>query len=178
MRADLPLEFRVSRQTVASLRNLCETEKVQGASNLLKEDLVMFCLDNIDRKVLEDFCASQEDIYFVENMAKAIKWASNPKIVRLDPESDYTMVNAVFTLRRSDGYEEYSVRFVNETTDDIATSCQCMDFREKGYFCSHQMSVLARCLSLGLFSLDQWTGPMTPEGEDLILANVFRKRRK
>jgi hypothetical protein len=35
-----------------------------------------------------------------------------------------------------------------------------------------------RCLANGLFTLDQWAGPMTQEGEDLILANVFRKRRR
>jgi hypothetical protein len=40
------------------------------------------------------------------------------------------------------------------------------------------MSVLVKCLALGLFSLDQWTGPMTSEGEDLVLANVFRKRKR
>jgi hypothetical protein len=88
------------------------------------------------------------------------------------------MVNAVFTMRRSDGYEEYHVRFVNHTTDDIETACECVDFREKRYFCIHQMAVLVRCLSEGLFTLDQWAGPMTPESEDLILANVFRRRRK
>jgi len=178
MESDLPLEPRVARLTVASLRNLCEAQKVPGASNLLKEDLVKFCLKNIDKKDMEDFCSAQEDIYFVENMARAIKWAAGSKIVRLDPKSDYTLVNGVFTLRRSDGYEVYKIRFVNQTTDDIATSCECMDSREKGYFCGHQMAVLVRCLSLGLFSLDQWTGPMTPEGEDLLLANVFRKRKR
>ena len=135
-------------------------------------------MKNIDKKDMEDFCSAQEDIYFVENMARAIKWAAGSKIVRLDPKSDYTLVNGVFTLRRSDGYEVYKIRFVNQTTDDIATSCECMDSREKGYFCGHQMAVLVRCLSLGLFSLDQWTGPMTPEGEDLLLANVFRKRKR
>jgi len=178
MGSDLPLESRVSRQTVASLRNLCETQKVPGASNLLKEELVSYCMKNIERKVLEDFCAAQEDIYFVENMAKAIKWAAGSKIVRLDPKSDYTLVNGVFNLRRSDGYEVYKIRFVNQTTQDIATSCECVDSREKGYFCGHQMSVLVKCLALGLFSLDQWTGPMTSEGEDLVLANVFRKRKR
>ncbi|OGS56870.1 MAG: hypothetical protein A3K60_01580 [Euryarchaeota archaeon RBG_19FT_COMBO_56_21] len=178
MGSNLPLESRVARLTVASLRNLCEAQKVPGASSLLKEELITFCMKNIDRKELEGFCSAQEDIYFVENMAKAIKWAASSKIVRLDPKSDYTLVNGVFTLRRSDGYEEYNIRFVNQTTDDIATSCECVDFREKGYFCGHQMSVLIRCFSLGLFSLDQWTGPMTPEGEDLVLAGVFRKRRR
>lgn len=178
MGSDLPLELRVSRLTVASLRNLCDAQKVPGASNLLKEELVEFCLKHIDREELEDFCAAQEDIYFVENMAKAIKWAASGKIVRVDPKSDYTMVNGVFTLRRSDGYEVYNIRFVNETTDDIATSCECVDSREKGYFCGHQMAVLVKCLSAGMFTLDQWTGPMTPEGEDLVLANVFRKRKR
>jgi hypothetical protein len=178
MESKLPLKFRLSRLTVASLRNLCDTNRVAGASNLLKEDLVKFVHDNFDKSDLEDFCAAQEDIYFVEGMAKAIKWAASRKIVDLDPKSDHTMVNAVFTLRRSDGYEVYNIRFVNQTTDDVATSCECVDAREKGYFCSHQMSVLVRCLADGLFTLDQWAGPMSREGEDLILANVLRKRRR
>jgi len=177
METKLPLEFRLSRLTVASLRNLCDTNRVAGASNLLKDDLVEFVLKSFDRSTLEDFCAAQEDIYFVEGMAKAIKWATNRRIVDVDPKSDYMMVNAVFTLRRSDGYEVYGIRFVNQTTDDVATSCECVDAREKGYFCPHQMAVLVRCLADGLFSLDQWSGPMSQEGEDLILANVFRKRR-
>jgi hypothetical protein len=171
------LEFRLSRLTVQSLRNLCDAQNIQGGSNLLKEDLIDFVQKNISKKVLDEFCTTQEEIYFVENMAKAIKWAASSKIVSLDPESDYTLVNAVFTLRRSDGYEVYNIRFVNQTTDDIATSCECMDFREKAYFCPHQMAVLVRCLAEELFTLDQWTGPMTAEAEDLILANVFRRRR-
>ena len=177
MEKKLPLEFRLSRLTVASLRNLCDANRIAGASNLLKEDLVRFVLDNFDKSALNDFCAAQEEIYFVEGMAKAIKWASSRKIVDIDPKSDYTMVNGVFTLRRSDGYEVYNIRFVNQTTEDVATSCECVDAREKLYFCPHQMSVLVRCLTEGLFTLDQWAGPMSPEGEDLILANVFRKRR-
>jgi hypothetical protein len=178
MARDMPLEFRLSRLTVNSLRNLCDTHNVQGASNLLKEDLVEFVKASFDKRTLEDFCAAQEEIYFVENMAKAIKWSASRKVVSVDPESDYTMVNAIFTMRRSDGYEVYNVRFVNQTTDDVATSCECVDSREKGYFCPHQMSVLVRCLADDLFPLDQWAGPMTPEAEDLILANVFRKKRK
>lgn len=177
MENTLPLEFRLSRLTVASLRNLCDTNRISGASNLLKEDLVRFVQDNFDKSALEDFCTAQEDIYFVEGMAKAIKWAASRKIIDIDPKSDYTMVNAIFTLRRSDGYEVYNIRFVNQTTDDVATSCECVDAREKGYFCPHQMSALVRCLADGVFTLDQWAGPMTQEGEDLILANVFRKRR-
>ena len=178
MESELPLGFRLSRLTVASLRNLCDTNRVAGASNLLKEDLVEFVLDNFEKTDLEEFCAAQEDIYFVESMAKAIKWAANRRIVDIDPKSDYAIVNAVFTLRRSDGYEVYKIRFVNQTTDDAATSCECVDAREKGYFCPHQMAVLVRCLADGMFTLDQWAGPMTPEAEDLILANVFRKRRR
>jgi hypothetical protein len=171
------LKFRLSRLTVSSLRNLCDVEDVPGASNLLKDDLVEFVTKNIDRKVLEDFCTAQEDIYFVENMARAIKWAASRKIVQLDPESDPTLVNGLFTLRRSDGYEVYNIRFVNQTTDDIATSCECVDFREKGYFCPHQMAVLVRCLADGVFKLERWSGPMTSEAEDLIQANVLRRRR-
>lgn len=177
MASDLPLEFRLSRLTVESLRNLCDAQSVSGASNLLKEQLIEFVLRNIKKRAIEDFCSAQEEIYFVENMAKAIKWAASRKIVDMDPDSDYTLVNAVFTLRRSDGYEVFNVRFVNQTTDDVATSCECTDFREKGYFCPHQMTVLVRCLMDDLFTLDQWSGPMTAEAEDLILANVFRKRR-
>ena len=177
MEDELPLEFRLSRLTVYSLRNLCDSRRVPGASNLLKDDLVKFVLKSFGRSELEEFCSQQEEIYFVENMAKAIKWAANRRIVDVDPESDHTMVDAVFTLRRSDGYEVYNIRFVNQTTEDVATSCECIDAREKGHFCPHQMSVLVRCLADGLFSLDQWTGPMTPEAEDLILANVFRKKR-
>jgi hypothetical protein len=177
MASDLTLEFRLSRLTVESLRNLCDAQNVAGASNLLKEQLIEFVRRNVGKKVIEDFCAAQEEIYFVENMAKAIKWAASRKIVDMDPDSDCTLVNAVFTLRRSDGYEVYNVRFVNQTTDDVETLCECTDFREKGYFCPHQMTVLVRCLMDELFTLDQWMGPMTPEAEDLILANVFRKRR-
>ena len=177
MPSSVPLEFRLSRLTVASLRNLCDAQNVPGGSSLLKDELVEFVRKSMDRKVLVEFCTAQEDIYFVENMAKALKWAAGRKIVELDPESDHTLVNGVFTLRRSDGYEVYNIRFVNQTTDDIATSCECVDFREKGYFCSHQMAVLVRCLAEGLFDLDQWAGPMTPEAEDLILANVLRRRR-
>jgi len=177
MQGHLPLELRLSRLTVASLRNLCEAQKVPGASNLKKEDLVDFVMENVKRRVLEDFCSAQEDIYFIENMAKAIKWAPSRRIVSLDPESDDRMVNAVFTMKRSDGYEVYNIRFVNHTTDDVATSCECVDAREKGYFCPHQMAVLVRSLGEGIFSLDEWAGPMTPEAEDLILANVFRKKR-
>jgi hypothetical protein len=178
MQSDLPLQVRLSRLTVYTLRNLCDTNRVAGASNLLKDDLVKFVFDSFDKSTLEDFCAAQEDIYFVEGMAKAIKWAASRKIVDLDPKSDYSMVNAIFTLRRSDGYEVYNIRFVNQTTDDVGTSCECVDARDKGYFCPHQMAVLVRCLANGLFTLDQWAGPMTQEGEDLILANVFRKRRR
>ncbi len=177
MVCDLPLEFRMSRLTVESLRNLCDAQNVSGASNLLKEQLIEFVRRSIGTRAVEDFCTAQEEIYFVENMAKAIKWAASRKIVDMDSDSDYTLVNAVFNLRRSDGYEEYKVRFVNQTTDDVATSCECTDFREKGYFCPHQMTVLVRSLMDDLFTLDQWTGPMTAEAEDLILANVFRKRR-
>lgn len=177
MASDLPLKFRLSRLTVESLRNLCDSQNVAGGWNLLKEQLVDFVQANIGRRTLEDFCRAQEDIYFVEGMAKAIKWSASKKIVDLDPDSDHTLVNAVFTMRRSDGWEVYNVRFVNQTTDDIATSCECVDFRDKGYFCPHQMTVLVRCLAEGLFALDQWTGPMTPEAEDLILANVFRRKR-
>ncbi len=178
MPESLPLEFRLSRLTVNSLRNLCDTHSVPGASSLLKEQLIEFVRDNFDEKTLLDFCSAQEEIYFVENMAKAIKWSASKKIVQIDPKSDYTVVNGVFTMRRSDGYEVYNIRFVNQTTDDVATSCECVDAREKGYFCPHQMSVLVRCLSEGMFSLDQWAGPMTVEGEDLILANVFRRKRR
>lgn len=177
MASDLPLKFRLSRLTVESLRNLCDSQNVAGGWNLLKEQLVDFVQVNIGRRTLEDFCRAQEDIYFIEGMAKAIKWSASKKIVDLDPDSDRTLVNAVFTMRRSDGWEVYNVRFVNQTTDDIATSCECVDFRDKGYFCPHQMTVLVRCLAEGLFALDQWTGPMNPEAEDLILANVFRRKR-
>ena len=177
MRKDLPLELRVSRLTVVSLRNLCDAKKLSGWSNLLKEELVGYMLDSMDRKALEDFCAAQEEIYFVENMAKAIKWAGGRKVVDLDPKSDDTIVNAVFSLRKSDGYEVCHVRFVNQTNEDVDTSCECVDHREKGYFCPHQMAVLIRCLQEGLFTLDQWAGPMTPEVEDLIQANVFRTKR-
>ena len=177
MAVDLPLDFRLSRLTVESLRNLCDAQGVSGDSNLLKDALIRFVQENIDHDVLEEFCGTQEDIYFAENMARAIKWAASAKIVDLDPESDYSLVNAIFTMRRSDGYEVFHIRFVNQTTDDIATSCECVDSREKGYFCPHQMAVLVRCLAEGLFSLDQWAGPMTPEAEDLILANVFRRKR-
>jgi len=173
----LPLDFRLSRLTVASLRNLCDAQRLSGHTNLKKDKLVKFVLKNIDRDFLNEFCTSQEEIYFVESMAKAIKWAGSRKVIQLDPESDYTMANGIFTLRRSDGYEVFEIRFVNQTTDDVATSCQCVDSREKGYFCSHQMALLVRCLQEGLFSLDQWAGPMTAEAEDLILANVFRKKR-
>jgi hypothetical protein len=178
MADELPLEMRLSRLTVNSLRNLCDAHNVPGASNMLKDELIAFVAKEFNSKTLEEFCRAQEDIYFVENMAKAIKWAANRKIVAVDPKSDYSMVNAVFTLRRSDGYEVYNIRFVNQTTDDVGTSCECMDSRERGYFCPHQMAVLVRCLTEGMFGLDQWSGPMTPEAEDLILANVFRKRRK
>lgn len=177
MSSDIPLDFRLSRLTVQSLRNLCDAQDLPGGSNLLKDDLIMFVQENMERRVLEDFCSAQEDIYFAENMAKAIKWAQSRKIVDIDPESDQTLVNAIFTMRRSDGYEVYNIRFVNQTTDDISTSCECVDSREKGYFCSHQMAVLVRSLADGLFSLDGWTGPMTDEAEDLILGNVFRKKR-
>ena len=177
MSSNLPLDLRLSRLTVESLRNLCDAQGVSGDSNLLKEELIGFVQENIGQGALEDFCSTQEEIYFAENMAKAIKWATSSKIVDFDPESDYTLVNAIFTMRRSDGYEVYHIRFVNQTTEDIASSCECVDFREKGYFCPHQMTVLVRCLAEGLFSLDQWAGPMTPEAEDLILANVFRRKR-
>lgn len=177
MSTQLPLEFRLSRLTVNSLRNLLDAQDIDGGSNLLKEDLVQFVSDNVNRRAVEDFCSAQEDIYFVENMAKAIKWAPSRHILELDPESDYTMANAVFNMKRSDGYEEYHVRFVNQTTDDVETTCECVDAREKRYFCPHQMAMLVRCLSEGFFTLDQWNGPMTPEAEDLILANVFRKRK-
>jgi hypothetical protein len=177
MRRDIPLELRVSRLTVTSLKNLCDARKMSGWSNLVKEDLVRFVMKNIDKKALEEFCSAQEEIYFVENMAKAIKWAGGRKIVQLDPKSDYTIVNGLFTLRKSDGYEVYNIRFVNQTTDDVDTSCECADYREKAYFCPHQMATLVKSLQEGLFSLDEWSGPMTPEAEDLIMANVFRKKR-
>ncbi len=173
----LPISFRLSRLTVESLRNLCDAQDVPGGSSLLKEDLVRFVEQNIDPRAIDDFCSAQEEIYFAENMAKAIKWASNRKVVNLDPKSDYTLVNSIFTMRRSDGWEEYHIRFVNQTTDDVATSCECLDSREKRYFCPHQMATLVRCLAEGLFTLDQWSGPMTAEAEDLILANVFRQKR-
>lgn len=173
----LPLELRLSRLTVASLRNLCDAQGVQGDSSLLKEELVGFVMDNVERKEIEDFCIAQEEIYFVENMAKAIKWAPSRNIIDLDPESGKEVVNAIFNMKRSDGYEEYHIRFVNQTTRDVATSCECVDSREKGYFCPHQMAVLVRCLIGGVFTLDEWSGPMTPEAEDLIQANVFRKKR-
>lgn len=174
----LPLERRLSRLTVQSLKNLCETQNVEGYSGLLKDDLVQHLLDTVERRVLEEFCRTQEEIYFAENMAKAIKWSASRRIVQIDPESDDTIVNGTFTLRRSDGYEVYNVRFVNQTTEDVATSCECLDFREKGYFCPHQMAVLVKSIGLGIFSIGDWTGPMTREAEDLILANVLRKRRK
>jgi len=177
MRKDLPLELRVSRLTVVSLKNLCDAKKLSGWSNLLKEELVDFVLHNMNRKALEEFCSAQEEIYFVENMAKAIKLAGGRKVVDLDPKSDASIVNAVFSLRKSDGYEVYHIRFVNQTTEDVDTSCECVDHREKGYFCPHQMAVLVRCLQEGLFTLDQWSGPMTHEAEDLIQANVFKKKR-
>ncbi|MEW5747810.1 MAG: hypothetical protein AB1793_03335 [Candidatus Thermoplasmatota archaeon] len=177
MRKDLPLELRVSRLTVTSLRNLCDAKKLTGWSNLLKDDLVRFVIGSMDRRALEDFLTTQEEIYFVENMAKAIKLAGGRKIIDLDPESDDTIVNAVFSLRRSDGYEVYHIRFVNQTNEDVDTSCECVEHREKGYFCQHQMAVLVRCLQEGLFTLDRWSGPMTPEAEDLIQANVFKKKR-
>ncbi len=177
MPVEPPLKLRLSRLTVTSLKNLCDAQKLSGWSNLKKDELVKFILKNIKPRVLEDFCTVQEEIYFVENMAKAIKWSGSRKVIELDPESDHTIANATFTLRRSDGYEVYNIRFVNQTTDDIGTSCQCLEFREKGYFCAHQMATLVRCLQEGLFTLDQWTGPMTSEIEDIILANVFRKKR-
>ena len=176
--AEIPLELRLSRLTVQSMRNLCEMRDMEGYSNLLKDELVDYLMDNIDRRALEEFCRTQEDIYFAENMARAIKWAASRKIVKLEPEADKSLVDATFTLRRSDGYEVYSIRFVNHTTDDIDTSCECMDACEKGYFCPHQMAVLVRCLSEGVLGIDEWTGPMTPEAEDLIRANVLRRKRR
>lgn len=178
MDEELPLELRLSRLTVQSLRNLCDTQGVEGYSNLVKGELVEHMIEGIEPEVLEDFCAAQEEIYFVENMAKAIKWSASKKIIELGQESDETIVDAKFSLRRSDGYEVYNIRFVNQTTDDIATSCECQEAREKGYFCPHQMAVLVRCLSEGLFDIGDWTGPMTNEAEDLIMANVFRKKRR
>ena len=178
MYEDVPLELRLSRLTVQSLRNLCDTQNVEGYSGLVKDELVDYLVDNVDAEVLEDFCDAQDDIYFVENMAKAIKWSASRKIVQVDPESDESIVNAKFQLRRSDGYEVYKIRFVNQTTEDVATSCECQEAREKAYFCPHQMAVLVRCLDDGLFDLDDWTGPMTDEVEDLIVANVFRKKRR
>jgi hypothetical protein len=178
MNQEVPLEVRLSRLTVQSLRNLCETQNIEGYSGLLKDDLVQHLLGSVDPRVLEEFCGLQEDIYFVENMAKAIKWSASKRIVQLDPESDDTMVNATFTLRRSDGYEVYKVRFVNQTTEDVATSCECLECREKGYFCPHQMAVLVKSVGQGVFGLEDWTGPMTREAEDLILSNVLKKRRK
>jgi hypothetical protein len=178
MHAEIPLEVRLSRLTVQSMRNLCDTQNVEGYSSLLKDELVDHLIDVVDEEVLEDFCSTQEDIYFVENMAKAIKWSASRKIVQLDPESDDSIVNATFTLRRSDGYEVYNIRFVNQTTEDIATSCECLDCREKDYFCPHQMAVLVKSVALGLFDLGDWTGPMTTEAEDLVIANVLRKKRR
>jgi hypothetical protein len=178
MHAEIPLEVRLSRLTVQSMRNLCDTQSVEGYSSLLKDELVDHLIDVVDEEVLEDFCSTQEDIYFVENMAKAIKWSASRKIVQIDPESDDSIVNATFTLRRSDGYEVYKIRFVNQTTEDIATSCECLDCREKGYFCPHQMAVLVKSVAQGLFDLADWTGPMTTEAEDLVIANVLRKKRR
>ena len=178
MHEGLPLELRLSRLTVQSLRNLCDTQNVEGYSNLVKDDLVEHMMEGIEPEVLEDFCDAQEEIYFVENMAKAIKWSASKKIIQVEPDSDETMVNGTFSLRRSDGYEVYNIRFVNQTTDDIATSCECQDARERMHFCPHQMAVLVRCLGDGLFDIDDWTGPMTDEAEDLIMANVFRKKRR
>jgi hypothetical protein len=177
MRKDLPLDLRVSRLTVVSLKNLCDAKKLTGWSNLLKEELVEYLLDNLDKKELEEFCSTQEDIYFDENMAKAIQGAGGRQFVVLDPKSDESIVNAVFSLRKSDGYEVFNIRFVNQTNEDIDTSCECVEHREKAYFCPHQMAVLIRCLQEGVFTLDQWSGPMTPEAEDLIQANVFKKKR-
>ena len=178
MLSDVSLELRLSRMTVQSLRNLCDTQNVEGYSGLLKEELVEHLLDVIDEEVLENFCAAQEEIYFVENMAKAIKWSASRKIVQLDPDSDDSIVDATFTLRRSDGYEVYNIRFVNQTTEDIATSCECLECREKGYFCPHQMAVLVKSVANNLFAIEDWAGPMTAEAEDLINANVLRKRRR
>jgi len=178
MNEEVPLELRLSRLTVQSLRNLCETQDIEGYSGLLKDDLVQHLLDLADARTLEEFCTLQEDIYFVENMAKAIKWSASKSIVQIDPECDDTMVNAKFTLRRSDGYEVYNIRFVNQTTEDVATTCECLECREKGHFCPHQMAVLVKCVGQGVFDLEEWTGPMTREAEDLIVANVLRKRRK
>lgn len=178
MNVKVPLELRLSRLTVQSLKNLCEIQNVEGYSGLLKDELVQHLLDSVDARTLEEFCRIQEDIYFVENMAKAIKWSASKRIVQIDPKSDDSIVNGTFTLRRSDGYEVYNIRFVNQTTDDVATSCECIEFREKGYFCPHQMAVLVKSLGEGLFALEDWTGPMTREAEDLILANVLRKRRR
>ncbi len=178
MNEEVPLELRLSRMTAQSLRNLCETQDIEGYSGLLKDDLVLHLLDLADARAVEEFCTLQEDIYFVENMAKAIKWSASKSIVQLAPECDDTMVNATFTLRRSDGYEVYKIRFVNQTTEDVATSCECLECREKGYFCPHQMAVLVKCVGQGVFDLGEWTGPMTREAEDLIVANVLRKRRK
>src|SRR4030042_4375737 len=96
---NLSIEFRLSRLTVESLRNLCDAQHVSGGSSLLKQDLVKFVETSIDRKSIEDFCTAQEEFYFASNMAKAIKWAANRKIVDVDPESDYTIVNAVFNMR-------------------------------------------------------------------------------
>ena len=172
------MELRLSRLTVQSMRNLCEMHNMDGYSNLLKDDLVEYLLESMDERVLSEFCRAQEDIYFVENMAKAIKWSASRKVVEIEPESDRSLVDATFTLRRSDGYEVYNIRFVNQTTEDIATSCECLDASEKGYFCPHQMAVLVRCLSEGIFELDEWTGPMTREAEDLIEANVLRRKRR
>jgi len=178
MNLEVPLELRLSRLTVQSLRNLCEAQDIEGYSGLLKDDLVQHLLDSADARALGEFCKLQEDIYFIENMAKAIKWSASKSIVQIDPECDDAIVNATFTLRRSDGYEVYNVRFVNQTTEDVATTCECLECREKGYFCPHQMAVLVKCVSQGVFDLEEWTGPMTREAEDLIVANVLRKRRK
>ncbi len=178
MNEEAPLELRLSRLTVQSLRNLCEAQDIEGYSGLLKDDLVQHLLELADARALGEFCELQEDIYFIENMAKAIKWSVSKSIVQIDPECDDAMVNATFTLRRSDGYEVYNIRFVNQTTEDVATTCECLECREKGYFCPHQMAVLVKCVGQGVFDLEDWTGPMTREAEDLIVANVLRKRRK
>ena len=52
MSSNLPLDFRLSRLTVESLRNLCDAQGVSGDSNLLKEELIGFVQENIGQQAV------------------------------------------------------------------------------------------------------------------------------
>ncbi|MEM4262131.1 MAG: hypothetical protein QXY98_00140 [Thermoplasmata archaeon] len=170
-------ERRLSNLTVETLRNYCDVHGIQGASGLLKKELVVMLASRADPASLEQFLSSCEADYLMESFRKAVKWGMSENLVRIGEGSDMTELHAEFNGLDVGLKRIYYIDFYNvNNPKSIRTGCECPDSSDKGLFCPHQMAVLLKAIGERKIRLDKWKGPMTAEVKGAIEAlSLLRK---